>query len=250
MLKFIQAPLKIDHSNKVVYMTLGQFDANKSQISKGGETGWQTKDGSYTICVCFCHAGYFIPVPILFDILWQCIRALEVMYHTHCNNEEFKAIIARVFLIHQSLIPYGAGIQMPIGIDVSKTLADNKGLVLLQDVISMPVKERNKLVEHDRQEGKKTYPKSPIVSIKGEKITVDELANYIRYGCEFMIFDANTTTRPKFRRIDLYSRSINGLIMSYLLCGNNESDAVDNVLLDLPLFSRDDVEHYVSAMKL
>lgn len=231
-------------------MTPEQVESNKYQVSKKVITGFQTKEDKYTICVCFCYGNYFLPVPVFFDILWQSLRAIQIMYYTHANNDEFKAITARVYNLHQSLIPYGAGVQMPVEVDLSSNLARREGLHLLTEVIEMSDEERNKLIEHDRVEGMKTYPDSPQVSIKGETITSDEVANIIRYGCKFLSFDADTSTRQFERTATLYKNIIPALLMSYILRGLGINDAIDSTYNDLSGISKSSIENFAKLMNL
>lgn len=246
MLKLKSTPIKIDHDRKIVIMTEQQVADNKYQLVKENPSGYKTKSDDYAVRMVLQVGKYAFPYTVLMDILWQAIRGYQIMYYTHCMAEEIKAMVARVYHIHQLLIPDAAGMFVPPPVNFSDMLADSEGLTLLKEVIAMSDEDREALVQHDREEGLKAYPGADKIVIEGEDITVRELAYFIHTGCHFLLFDAVTTTR-KERASILYQEAIPGMLFSYILDGESEADAIYLTVKDTG-FTKDYVEKVANML--
>lgn len=250
MIQFITEPLKIFHDKKIVVMTEEQVQQNMCLLEKNDQSGYRTKTDGYEIRTVLKVGSHCLPYAILLDILWQCIKAYHILHHFHSNNLEYKPMIARVYHVHQLLVPDAAGFVTPKGCNLSDKLAKSQGLTLLEEIIAMPDSERDALLEHDRQEGTKTFPNSAKITLKGEQMTVNELANWIRLGAMFLIFDAQTTTRGETRKANLMNDAIYGLIFSHLLTGQSEAKAINSTVMEVPGGNRRDIKAKADCMKL
>lgn len=227
--------IKVFEDSKLIIMTQEQIDAQKSVLEEviPGYPEYKTADG-YRVVAALLFDGFVIPIRDFCDLLWQAIRQLHVQSGRESalpeGKKNVKGFIGRTFFLHDLLI--NDVNPLPKEMNFSRDLCNNEELGILANIIDMNSATYQALLSESRLDEKKYVDKNggEWITIKGESITKEFLANIIDFGTKYLLNDASTTGRGDARICILVKSSIPGLLLTGHLTGLDRQENIERAV--------------------